>query len=34
MKNYGSLMKADLALTAELDMGGLKLESELQLKSN
>ena len=34
MKNYGSLMKVDLALTARLGTDGLKLESELQLKSN
>ena len=32
MKRYGSLMKADSALTARLDMDGLKLGLELQLK--
>ena len=32
MRKYGSLMKADLALTARLGIDGLKLRLELQLK--
>ena len=32
MKKYGSLMKADSALTARLNTDGLKLGLELQLK--
>ena len=32
MKNCGLWMKVDLALTARLDMDGLKPESELRLK--
>ena len=32
MRNYGFMTKADLALTAKLDMAGLKPELELQLK--
>lgn len=30
MKNYGFMMRVDLALTAKWDMDGLELESELQ----